>query len=195
MTVTTPAGTSEESSGCQFVFSPLSVTTTSLPIAHTHIAYSQALEAAHGSAPYTWTLVGGSLPVGLELSSAGVISGTPRALGDVSFTVRATDSSSPTQYTATATLSINVGAGLAQGHPELFANNMSVGNEAEPLVQVIYGDFALQGSSVPGGEVECASLGWGGPLERRLTRARARTHTRLALRWSRTELRTRGTGL
>ena len=37
-------------------------------------AYSQALTASGGSGPYTFTLASGSLPTGVTLSSAGVIS-------------------------------------------------------------------------------------------------------------------------
>lgn len=49
------------------------------------------LAAAGGSGgPYTWT-DGGSLPAGLALSSAGVVTGTPSAVGTSTVTVTATD--------------------------------------------------------------------------------------------------------
>ncbi|MCW0220506.1 MAG: putative Ig domain-containing protein, partial [Prosthecobacter sp.] len=54
-------------------------------------AYSQALSATGGATPYTFTLSSGSLPTGLTMTSAGVISGTVSAGADSSFTVRATD--------------------------------------------------------------------------------------------------------
>ena len=44
-----------------------------------------------GKPPYTWSLAGGSLPVGLTLSATGVLSGTSGGLGVSAFTVRATD--------------------------------------------------------------------------------------------------------
>ncbi len=59
-------------------------------------AYSQALSASGGTAPYTYALTAGALPAGVTLSSAGVISGTPTAGGDFSFSVTATDSSTGT---------------------------------------------------------------------------------------------------
>ena len=50
------------------------------------------LFADGGVAPYTWSLVGGELPPGLELSeSPGRITGTPTTAGTFTFTVRVTD--------------------------------------------------------------------------------------------------------
>lgn len=68
-----------------------SITTTSLPAGQVGQAYSQTL-AASGTAPITWTRTSGTLPTGLSLSSAGVISGTPTAGGSFTFTVRASNS-------------------------------------------------------------------------------------------------------
>ncbi len=65
-----------------------------LPGAVVGAAYSQTLRAAGGTAPYTWTLVTGSLPMGLSLAGSGVISGTPTAFGTSSFTAQVTDSAS-----------------------------------------------------------------------------------------------------
>ena len=55
-------------------------------------AYSSALQATGGVAPYTWTVASGSLPAGLSLSTGGVISGTPTAAGTSSFTAQVQDS-------------------------------------------------------------------------------------------------------
>ena len=50
------------------------------------------LFADGGVSPYTWTLVSGALPPGLQLSaSPGRITGTPTTPGTFTFTVRATD--------------------------------------------------------------------------------------------------------
>jgi hypothetical protein len=64
---------------------------STLPDGHTGGGYSQALTATGGAAPYAYTIATGSLPPGLSLSTAGVISGTPTAVGSYSFTVMATD--------------------------------------------------------------------------------------------------------
>jgi hypothetical protein len=101
---------------------PLSVTTTSLPNGTQSVAYNQSLAATGGTAPYSWSLVSGTLPPGLALSSSGQISGTPTTAGTSNFTVQVTDSSSPAQ-TATQALSIAVsGSGGSQNNAELSGN-------------------------------------------------------------------------
>ncbi len=54
--------------------------------------YSVQLIADGGTPPYTFEVADGSLPDGLTLSSAGLISGTPTTDGTHDFTVRVTDS-------------------------------------------------------------------------------------------------------
>jgi hypothetical protein len=56
------------------------------------------LEASGGVTPYSWALAPGSGPVpgGLNLSGAGVLSGTPTTAGTFNFTVRVTDAASAT---------------------------------------------------------------------------------------------------
>ena len=68
----------------------------SLPGAMYNSAYSQTISASGGIAPYTYTISAGTLPGGLTLSAAGVLSGTPTAAGTFNFTVTATDSSTGT---------------------------------------------------------------------------------------------------
>ena len=71
----------------------VTVTTPSpLPGAVVGDAYNQALAASGGTGPYTWALATGSLPAGLSLSAAGVVSGTPTARGTFAFSVTLTDS-------------------------------------------------------------------------------------------------------
>ncbi|MCX8477783.1 MAG: putative Ig domain-containing protein, partial [Sphingomonas sp.] len=68
--------------------------------------YSTSITATLGTAPYSFSLLSGSLPVGVAFSSGGVLSGTPVATGTFNFTVRATDSLGATgtrAYTITVT--------------------------------------------------------------------------------------------
>jgi hypothetical protein len=68
---------------------PLQVTTTNLANGTSGVFYSQQLQATGGQAPYSWYLPGGSitLPPGMNLSTSGVLSGTPGATGVFNFQV------------------------------------------------------------------------------------------------------------
>jgi hypothetical protein len=71
---------------------PLSITTTTLPGGTIFIPYPPTtLAATGGEPPYNWSVIGGSLPPGLGLSSAGVISGTPVAGGVFNVTLQVAD--------------------------------------------------------------------------------------------------------
>ena len=91
---------------------PLSVVTGSLPAGIVNTPYSQNLQANSGTLPYSWSLANGTLlPIGLSLSSTGVISGTPIVNGTFNFTVQVKDSSTPNPQTASANLSITINPG------------------------------------------------------------------------------------
>lgn len=56
------------------------------------VPYSSTLRAIGGTAPYTWTLIAGSLPAGLTLNpNTGLIAGTPLSQFRHDFAVRVTD--------------------------------------------------------------------------------------------------------
>ena len=54
-------------------------------------AYAQTLTASGGAAPYTFSVVSGTLPAGLTLTAGGVLSGTPTTAGSSTVVIRATD--------------------------------------------------------------------------------------------------------
>lgn len=56
------------------------VTTTALPVGKTGAQYYATLSATGGTGPYSWSVTNGTLPNGLSLSGAGVITGTPAAV-------------------------------------------------------------------------------------------------------------------
>jgi uncharacterized repeat protein (TIGR03803 family) len=92
--------------------SDLTITTTSpLPPGTVGAAYAQQFSAAGGAGGYAWSLTGGAAPWGVNLSSAGLLAGTPTASGDFSFTVTVTDNAS---NTAQGTFTMHVaGSGCA----------------------------------------------------------------------------------
>jgi hypothetical protein len=69
------------------------ITPASLPPATTNSAYASVQLAVSGGVPgYTFSVVGGALPAGMQLSLTGEISGTPTAAGGYQFTALVTDS-------------------------------------------------------------------------------------------------------
>ena len=82
------------------VLLPLSMTiiTQSLPNGVVNLPYvSTTLRQQGGTPPYTWSLdpASGPPPVGLTLSAAGVVSGTPTVTGAASVIINVTDSTVP----------------------------------------------------------------------------------------------------
>ncbi|HMY72793.1 MAG TPA: putative Ig domain-containing protein, partial [Blastocatellia bacterium] len=69
----------------------ITISPTSLPAGTRGTAYSRTFTQTGGVGTITWSRSAGTLPTGLTLSSAGVLSGTPTARGTFNFTVRAAD--------------------------------------------------------------------------------------------------------
>ncbi|MDZ4288873.1 MAG: putative Ig domain-containing protein [Prosthecobacter sp.] len=66
-------------------------TPSALATGLTGTAYTVNFAASGGTTPYTWTHSGGALPDGLNLSTDGVLSGTPTAIGASNFTLQVQD--------------------------------------------------------------------------------------------------------
>jgi len=92
-----------------------------LPAAMNGNKYKHTLIAAGGTgASYTWSILSGTLPAGLSLSSAGVITGTPTITGQVSaIVVKVQDSGA---NTATQSFSLNVSQSLNVSRPAWNSN-------------------------------------------------------------------------
>ncbi|HEX3069057.1 MAG TPA: putative Ig domain-containing protein, partial [Thermoanaerobaculia bacterium] len=88
--------------GCQVITVTNPATTTGT----VNIAFSQTFAAGNAIAPVTFTLNSGTLPAGITLSSAGVLSGAPTQTGSFPITVKATDANGCTGIGATYTLVI-----------------------------------------------------------------------------------------
>jgi hypothetical protein len=91
-TVTGPGGTSAPATVSVTVeAAAISISSSSLDNARIGAAYTLRVSASGGTGPYTYSVTSGALPTGLTLSTAGVISGTPKAAGLFPVTISATD--------------------------------------------------------------------------------------------------------
>jgi len=107
----------------------LSLSPTTLPGPVVGVAYSQALTASGGTAPYHFKVSSGALPAGLKLSDAGTISGTATAAGPFTFTVQATDSANPAD-TGSEQYSFTVALGLSP-------TTLTTALEGDPYTQAL----------------------------------------------------------
>nr|WP_298096091.1 putative Ig domain-containing protein [uncultured Shinella sp.] len=99
--------------------SPLTVTPSTVATPAIGTSYNQAISTSGGTGPYTYALVSGSnLPPGLTLSSSGVISGTPTGSGPYNFSVRVTDSTTPTANTLDKAYSVVIAAPVIDVTPD-----------------------------------------------------------------------------
>lgn len=98
------------------VYPALAIAPTSLPTAYVNSTYTQTFTATGGSGTgYSFAVASGTtLPAGLTLSSAGVLSGKPTTSGPASFGVTVTDSASNT-FTGTYALTINPAVSITTG--------------------------------------------------------------------------------
>lgn len=86
---------------------PTFTTTSSLTVATVGAPYSETLTGSGGVPPYYWTMVSGSLPIGLGISGP-TISGTPTAAGTATFTMELADSNVPIPLTTRKTFTLVV---------------------------------------------------------------------------------------
>ncbi len=90
---------------------PLATPSISLASGIVGKAYSQTLSHTGGAGTVSFSVTSGSLPPGLTVSGS-TVSGTPTSTGNYSFTMQATDQSTPPQQ-ATASLSLAVANALS----------------------------------------------------------------------------------
>jgi hypothetical protein len=95
----------------------LSIATTKLSLGYVNSKYSVTLVSAGGSGTgNTWSLLSGSIPAGITLSSAGLLSGAPTSSGARTFTVQVKDSA---DNTANATFTLTVNPALSVTSPRI----------------------------------------------------------------------------
>ena len=142
-----------------FVAGPVTIITASLPNAVVGAAYNQVLMAGGGQPPYTWSILSGDIPPGLQFSSSGILTGAPTRNGFFQFTVQVSDNG---QRTASIILSITVG-GIAVSTASL--PDAGFGVAYQQTLQVLGGNapfaWTLIGGTLPPG----LSLDPGGALQ------------------------------
>lgn len=89
--VTDAGGQAAERALVLVVDRDLAVTTTAMPRAYVGHRYNEQLGAAGGLPPYTFAIVGGTLPGGLHVADSGRVSGDPEGEGLFTATVQVTD--------------------------------------------------------------------------------------------------------
>jgi hypothetical protein len=127
---------------------PLAISTMSLPNGQVGAAYQSSLIATGGTAPYHWSVNTGSLPTGLNISSAsGIISGDPSAAGAFSFLLEVQDSS-----TAKATAQSSMSVQIASAPTPPTATPLAISTKSLPNGQVgnaYQGPVAATGGTAP----------------------------------------------
>ena len=113
---------------------PLALSCSLPSAAQVAVPYTGSCSASGGTAPYSYSISTGALPTGLTLSSStGAITGSPTAFGTSSFTVQASDSSSPVE---TATQSESNLAVTESGVVTVTATSGELVNTAQITVTV-----------------------------------------------------------
>ena len=116
------------------VFSPISITTASLPAGTVGVAYtSTTLAATGGSGSYTWSATG--LPAGLSINSTGTISGTPTTATGSPFSVQvtATDTVSYTGNSGSKSYSLTVSVPTITLSPASLPNGISSASYSQSI--------------------------------------------------------------
>ena len=130
----------------------ITLSPASLATPVTGTAYSATITASGGKASYTFAITSGSLPGGLSMSTAGVISGTPTSTAAASFTVRATDAYGCTatrSYSLTPTcptISISPTSAANGTLGIAYSQTLSAGGGLAP-----YGSWTINSGALPAG--------------------------------------------
>jgi Putative Ig domain len=109
-----------------------------LPDALANVPYNTALTTTGGIGPITWSVISGSLPPGISLRAAGVVSGTSSAVGNYAFTVQSVDSGAP-QQKAPASYTLTVASSFAVSFAVQPGNTQSQ-SQITPSVKVLVVD-------------------------------------------------------
>jgi hypothetical protein len=69
----------------------ITLSPSTLPNGTVNVAYNQTITGNGGTAPYSFAIASGTIPAGLNFTSAGILSGTPTTATTYNFSIRGTD--------------------------------------------------------------------------------------------------------
>lgn len=133
----------------------VTITTLSpLPPATVGTPYTTIASGQWALAPALWSVTSGALPAGLALNAAtGTISGVPTSAGTSTFTLRVTDATKPTPFSATKTLALTVSPSLPAAvfvansdNNSLTSYPVGASGDAHPLTTVAGSSTTLSGT-------------------------------------------------
>ncbi len=132
---------------------------TSSPLAHgaRTAAYSATLTGTGGMAPRTFSVLSGSFPTGLSMSTVGVISGTPTVASVFNFTARVHDSAGYNfdkafQITVNAELAITTSSPLDDGlQGDSYSESLSGTGGQSPYTWSVYSGALPDGLTLGSG--------------------------------------------
>ncbi len=137
--------------------STLSLNPANLPNGTQGAAYSQTITASGGTAPYTYAILSGTLPIGLSLNAAtGAITGTPSTSASYSFTIQATDTNGNigngayTVFIGTTALTLNPSSLPNATQGVVYSQTVSASGGTAPYTYTIFSGALPAGLSLDG---------------------------------------------
>ncbi|PLX79478.1 MAG: hypothetical protein C0616_11340, partial [Desulfuromonas sp.] len=127
--------------------SPLNmVSGSTLPSGGVGQAYSSQLLASGGEAPLSFSVISGSLPAGLSLTTSGLLAGMPTMSGNATFSVRVTDNCTLAPQTSDRSFNLNISAFPVTCQP---LNLSPAGSGSAVVGQSYSAQFVASGGETP----------------------------------------------
>jgi streptogramin lyase len=139
------------------VTSPLSFPAAALAAGTVGAPYAASVSATGGAAPYTFSLIAGTLPLGLNLSAGGAITGAPAVAGTSNFTLGVRDTENPQQMKLTS-FSITVNSAAPPTSPALVGYTQPAKPVANVPFSVVFHAQDAAGNPIQGANVTIMSF-------------------------------------
>ncbi len=114
--------------------SAITLSPTSLPSGMAGTFYNRSIVAGGGVPPYSFSITAGTLPTGINLTSEGVLAGTPATAGTYTFTITASDAE---QCTGSQPYALGI---LPEGPPLVVSASANPTSGPAPLAVAFTGE-------------------------------------------------------